>query len=104
MLSRIPFFEDVVPLVRSAHERWDGRGYPDGLAGDEIPLGARIICACDAYNAMITERPYKPAMPPPTRRSPSCAAAAGTQFDPQVVDALLAELESSRQPAARLEA
>ncbi len=59
MLSRIPFFDDVVPVVRSAHERWDGRGYPDGLAGEDIPLGARIICACDAYNAMITERPVQ---------------------------------------------
>ena len=91
MLSRIPFFEEVVPLVRSAHERWDGRGYPDGLAGDDIPLGARIICACDAYNAMITERPYKAAMP----RGAAVAELArcrGTQFDPQVVEALLAEI------------
>ena len=91
MLSRIPFFEDVVPVVRSAHERWDGRGYPDGLAGEEIPLGARIICACDAYNAMVTERPYKAAM----RRGAAVAELArcrGTQFDPQVVEALLAEI------------
>ena len=91
MLARIPFFADVVPLVRSAHERWDGRGYPDGLAGDAIPLGARIICACDAYNAMITVRPYKDAMP----RGAAVAELVrnrGTQFDPDVVDALLAEL------------
>ena len=91
MLARIPFFVEVVPLVRSAHERWDGRGYPDGLAGDAIPLGARIICACDAYNAMTTTRPYKQAMP----RGAAVAELArnrGTQFDPAVVDALLAEL------------
>ena len=91
MLARIPFFADVVPLVRSAHERWDGRGYPDGLAGADIPLGARIICACDAYNAMTTARPYKDAMP----RGAAVAELArnrGTQFDPDVVDALLAEL------------
>jgi putative nucleotidyltransferase with HDIG domain len=91
MLSRIPFFEEVVPLVRSAHERWDGAGYPDALAGDDIPLGARIICTCDAYNAMVTERPYKSAMP----RGAAVAELArcrGTQFDPQVVDALLAEI------------
>jgi diguanylate cyclase (GGDEF)-like protein/putative nucleotidyltransferase with HDIG domain len=91
MLSRIPFFEDVVPVVRSAHERWDGGGYPDGLAGEDIPLGARIICACDAYNAMITERPYKSSMP----RGAAVAELArcrGTQFDPQVVEALLAEI------------
>ena len=51
-----------MPLVRAAHERWDGTGYPDGLAGEEIPLGARILFACDAYDAMTTERPYRPAL------------------------------------------
>jgi diguanylate cyclase (GGDEF)-like protein/putative nucleotidyltransferase with HDIG domain len=91
MLGRIPFFEDVVPLVRSAHERWDGRGYPDRLSGVAIPLGARIICACDAYNAMITQRPYKRAMPVDDAKS-ELRANAGTQFDPDVVTALLAEL------------
>jgi len=91
MLSRIPFFDEVVPLVRSAHERWDGRGYPDGLAGENIPLGARIICACDAYNAMITERPYKAAMPRGKAVS-ELARCRGTQFDPQVVEALLADI------------
>ena len=48
-------------LVRSCHERWDGKGYPDGLAGEDIPLVARIVCACDAYNAMTTDRPYRKA-------------------------------------------
>src|SRR4051812_39472463 len=90
MLERIPFFEQVHPLVRSAHERWDGRGYPDGLAAGEIPLGARIICACDAFHAMTSDRPYRPAM------SVQDAIAelnreAGSQFDPAVVDALVAE-------------
>jgi diguanylate cyclase (GGDEF)-like protein len=94
MLSRIPFFTDVVPLVRWAHERWDGRGYPDGLATVAIPLGARIICACDAYNAMITERPYKVAMPVEAAKV-ELRQNAGTQFDPAVVDALLAELEQA---------
>jgi putative nucleotidyltransferase with HDIG domain len=91
MLSRIPFFETVVPLVRSAHERWDGRGYPDRLRGDAIPLGARIICACDAYNAMITKRPYKDAMPAAEAQA-ELLRNRGTQFDPAVVDALLEEL------------
>jgi diguanylate cyclase (GGDEF)-like protein/putative nucleotidyltransferase with HDIG domain len=91
MLSRIPFFADVVPLVRSAHERWDGRGYPDGLTASDIPLGARIICACDAYNAMTTERPYKAAMPITEAKS-EMRRCAGRQFDPKVVDALLEEL------------
>ncbi|HEX6458684.1 MAG TPA: HD domain-containing phosphohydrolase [Thermoleophilaceae bacterium] len=91
MLERIPFFAPVQPIVRSAHERWDGRGYPDGLAGDEIPLGARIVCACDAFHAMTSDRPYSKA------RSAEEAAAemrrcSGTQFDPRVVEALLADL------------
>jgi HD-GYP domain-containing protein (c-di-GMP phosphodiesterase class II) len=74
-------------LVRSCHERWDGKGYPDGLAGEETPLVARIVCACDAYNAMTTDRPYRQA------RSAEEAlhemeVCAGSQFDPDVVAAL----------------
>ncbi len=77
----------VGTLVRASHERWDGRGYPDGLAGEEIPLGARIVAVCDAYDAMISERCYQHA------RSRTEALAelhrnAGTQFDPAVVDTL----------------
>ena len=53
---------DVGKIVRSCHERWDGRGYPDGLAGNDIPLAARIVFCCDAYNAMTTDRPYRKAM------------------------------------------
>ena len=62
ILSPLEFLADAIPLVRAAHERWDGAGYPDGLAGEEIPLGARILFACDAYEAMTTERPYRPAI------------------------------------------
>jgi HD-GYP domain-containing protein (c-di-GMP phosphodiesterase class II) len=74
-------------VVRSCHEHWDGSGYPDGLAGEEIPLVARIVCACDAFSAMTTDRPYRAA------RSEAEALAemrrcAGTHFDPQVVAAL----------------
>ena len=54
----------VARLVRAAHERWDGRGYPDGLRGEEIPLGARIICACDAYDAMLRGASYREALEP----------------------------------------
>jgi diguanylate cyclase (GGDEF)-like protein/putative nucleotidyltransferase with HDIG domain len=91
MLERIPFFAPVQPIVRSAHERWDGRGYPDGLTAEEIPLGARIVCACDAFHAMTSDRTYSKA------RSAEAAAeelvrCSGTQFDPRVVDALLADL------------
>ena len=75
-------------IVRSHHERWDGRGYPDGLAGEAIPLEARIISCCDSWNAMRTDRPYRKALSYQT----ACAeleANAGLQFDPGVVQTLL---------------
>ena len=87
ILQPVPFFAELVPLVRSSHERWDGRGYPDGLVADEIPLAARIICACDAYSAMTTDRPYRKAMPIETALT-ELRDCAGTQFDSAVVDAL----------------
>jgi diguanylate cyclase (GGDEF)-like protein/putative nucleotidyltransferase with HDIG domain len=98
MLERIPFFEHVHPLVRSAHERWDGRGYPDALAARDIPLGARIICACDAFHAMTSDRPYRTAMPA-TDAIAELRRNSGSQFDPAVVDALAAEalLDLSRR-------
>ena len=77
----------VGKIVRSCHERWDGKGYPDGLAGEEIPLAARIVFCCDAYNAMTTDRPYRKAM----RREDALAEIrdnAGSQFDPTVAAAL----------------
>jgi HD-GYP domain-containing protein (c-di-GMP phosphodiesterase class II) len=90
MLDRVGgFMREVGAIVRGSHERWDGAGYPDGLEGSQIPLEARIITACDAYNAMTTTRPYREAL------APAVAAAelercSGTQFDPIVVEALLA--------------
>jgi HD-GYP domain-containing protein (c-di-GMP phosphodiesterase class II) len=80
---------EVGHVVRSCHERWDGDGYPDGLAGEAIPLAARIVCACDAWSAMTTDRPYRGALSP-TRAAIELRACAGTQFDPQVVAALVA--------------
>ena len=79
--------------MRSCHERWDGTGYPDRLAGEEIPLEARIIFACDAFHAMTTDRPYRKGLPvdEALRR---LASAAGTQFDPAVVDVCLRVLEA----------
>jgi HD-GYP domain-containing protein (c-di-GMP phosphodiesterase class II) len=79
----------VGAIVRSCHERWDGNGYPDGLAGYEIPLPARIVFACDAYNAMTTDRPYRAAMSQETAVE-ELWANAGSQFDPRVVTALAA--------------
>ncbi|MBA2794405.1 MAG: GAF domain-containing protein, partial [Thermoleophilaceae bacterium] len=61
ILSTVDFLKEVLPLVRHEHERWDGHGYPDGLSGEDIPLGSRIILACDAYDAMTTDRPYRAA-------------------------------------------
>jgi HD-GYP domain-containing protein (c-di-GMP phosphodiesterase class II) len=91
ILAPIEFLADVAPLVRGAHERWDGGGYPDGLAGEEIPLGARIVFACDTYDAMTTDRPYRAALPEGEARA-ELRRVAGTQLDPRVVEALLAVL------------
>jgi diguanylate cyclase (GGDEF)-like protein len=76
----------VARLVRSSAERWDGNGYPDGLRAEEIPLGARVVAVCDAYAAMVTERPYSVAMLP-SRAREELERGAGTQFDPDVVAA-----------------
>ena len=86
ILSAAPALVPVAKLVRSSHERWDGDGYPDGLAGEAIPLGARVVAACDAYDAMTTDRPYRPAMPIADALA-EMRRCAGTQFDPRVVDA-----------------
>jgi two-component system cell cycle response regulator len=91
MLERIPFLAPVAPLVRSAHERVDGGGYPDGLKGDEIPRAAMIICTCDAFHAMTSDRSYRKAMDHDAAIA-ELEASAGTQFDETVVAALVAEL------------
>lgn len=78
----------VGEIVRCCHERWDGAGYPDGLSGESIPLPARIVFTCDAYNAMTTDRPYRAAMSLDAALT-ELVANAGTQFDPKVVSALI---------------
>ena len=83
-------------LVRHEHERWDGKGYPDGLAGSAIPLGSRIILACDAYHAMTSDRPYRKAMTHAEAMA-ELTGNAGTQFDPEVVQALVGYLFGRRQ-------
>jgi putative nucleotidyltransferase with HDIG domain len=99
ILSAAPALVPVARLVRSSHERWDGGGYPDGLAGTDIPLGSRIICACDAYDAIVSTRPY----------SASCSSAAalaelaelaGSQFDSDVVHALTHVVRNREHDAA----
>ncbi len=95
IIAPIDQLQDVRGIVRHCHERWDGRGYPDGLAGEDIPVEARIILVCDAYHAMTTDRPYRRRLshPEATRR---LREGAGTQFDPQVVDVCLKVLEKDR--------
>ena len=99
IIAPIDRLQSVRPIVRHCHERWDGRGYPDGVAGENIPLESRIIFVCDAYHAMTTDRPYR-------RRLSHREAvrrlheASGTQFDPQVVEVALQVLEL---PAEELE-
>jgi diguanylate cyclase (GGDEF)-like protein len=83
----------VRPIVRAEHERWDGGGYPDRLKGKEIPVEARIIHACDAFQAMASDRAYRPALPRP-RILEELRNNAGRQFDPEVVAALLTVIES----------
>jgi diguanylate cyclase (GGDEF)-like protein len=95
MVARIPGLEPVAPLVRHAHERWDGGGYPDGLAGEDIPLGARIIAVCDAFHAMTSDRPYRRALEV-DEATVELELHAGTQFDAAVVAALLHELSAAR--------
>jgi diguanylate cyclase (GGDEF)-like protein len=89
ILAAAPALAHAAALVRSSHERWDGHGYPDGLQGDDIPLGARIIFVCDAYDAMRSERPYRQAFTH-RRTVDELKRCAGSQFDPGVVDALMA--------------
>ena len=85
ILAPIDQLEHVRPIVRACHERYDGMGYPDGLAGEEIPLEARIIFVCDAFHAMTTTRPYRDALPTEEAHR-RLLKAAGSQFDPAVVD------------------
>jgi HD-GYP domain-containing protein (c-di-GMP phosphodiesterase class II) len=88
ILAPVEFLAGVRKLVRHEHERWDGAGYPDGLAGEQIPLGARIILACDAFHAMTSDRPYRAAMTT-EQAIAELRRGAGSQFDPRVVAALL---------------
>ena len=91
ILGGVPHLVDVAKAVRHEHERWDGAGYPDGLAGDRIPLASRIVFACDAWHAMTSDRPYRVAMDRASAVQ-ELRSNAGSQFDPEVVDHVLAAL------------
>jgi diguanylate cyclase (GGDEF)-like protein len=88
IVAAAPALADVAPAVRSSHERWDGGGYPDGLAGEAIPLGSRIVAVCDAFDAMIADRPYAAARTVEDALD-ELRRCAGGQFDPIVVEAFV---------------
>jgi diguanylate cyclase (GGDEF)-like protein len=106
ILHGAPALRPAARLVRASHERWDGDGYPDRLRSEEIPLGARVVSVCDAYEAMTADRSYRTAIPPARARQ-ELRRCSGAQFDPAVVDALLSVIESDeddREPDAAYDA
>jgi hypothetical protein len=95
ILRTVPHLGGIAEMVRHSHERWDGGGYPDGLAGEDIPLGSRVILCADAFHAIRSDRPYRPGRPP--RESlREIRRHAGTQFDPAVVEAFEAVVSELR--------
>lgn len=99
ILGAAPALKRAAKLVRWSHERFDGKGYPDGLAGTAIPLGSRIIAVCDAYDAMISDRPYKERVSPAAARA-ELRRCAGAQFDPEVVEVFCAVLRARELESA----
>ncbi|MGH7145252.1 MAG: HD-GYP domain-containing protein [Planctomycetota bacterium] len=102
LLRSIEDLQDVLPIIAHHHERWDGRGYPDGLAAEAIPLWARIVCIADAIDTMATPRKYKPAFPLPQVIS-EIRACSGQQFDPKLVDICVRILETRIREKEALE-
>jgi putative nucleotidyltransferase with HDIG domain len=92
ILADVPFLQPLVPLVLHHHEFFDGNGYPDGIAGDKIPLGARILSVADVFEAMTSNRPYRKALLPDMVVK-ALIAGKGKQFDPRIVDAFLEVLK-----------
>ena len=97
LLGDIEFPWDIRPMVRHHHEAWDGSGYPEGLAGEAIPLAARILCVADVYDALASDRPYRPAFPH-ERTLAIMSAEAGTRLDPALFD-LFRTLDLPAAPA-----
>jgi putative nucleotidyltransferase with HDIG domain len=99
ILQPISFIKDHMHLIRNHHERWDGKGYPDKLAGDDIPLGAQIVAIADAYDAMTSSRPYRKGLPK-KQAAREIRRNTGTQFSQKVSDALMLVLERGASPAS----
>jgi HD-GYP domain-containing protein (c-di-GMP phosphodiesterase class II) len=95
LVRNTPGLEHLAPAIRAEHERWDGKGYPDGLRGEEIPLASRITFVCDAYHAMTSDRPYRPAMSAEEARA-EVEAGIGSQFCPRCGPVFLAVLAESQ--------
>jgi putative two-component system response regulator len=91
LLRNVPYLSGAIPIIRHHHERWDGQGYPDGLAGEAIPLGARIVAVADTYDAMTTERVYHNENTP-EQAIEEIRTGSGTRYDPVVVEAFLSAL------------
>jgi HD-GYP domain-containing protein (c-di-GMP phosphodiesterase class II) len=97
ILEPIEAYAEVVPMVKQHHEWFNGKGYPDGLTGEEINLGARIMAAADVYDALSTDRPYRAAIDP-DQVIEIIKERSGSHFDPMVVDALVEVMENERKP------
>src|SRR4051794_16766152 len=101
ILRSVPGMGAAARLVRHVHERWDGSGHPDGLAGEEIPHGSRVIAACDAYHAMTSPRPWRPALAH-EEAVHELLDGSNTQFDPEIVEVLVGHVNGLRQASAYL--
>ena len=101
VIAAAPALSRVAALVRASHERWDGAGYPDGLAGEAIPLGARIVAVADAFDAMTTAAPVQRPRTPDEALD-ELRRCAGAQFDPAVVVAFCEAWANARRPRRRL--
>ena len=100
ILSAAPDLSTVAELVRASHESFDGSGYPDGLAGDEIPLGARVVTICDAYHAMTSTRPYRERLSRADALE-ELRRCAGQQFDPEIVETFCAMVAPAKRSHTR---
>jgi HD-GYP domain-containing protein (c-di-GMP phosphodiesterase class II) len=100
ILAELPALAAYAPIVRAHHERWDGNGYPFGLKGEQIPFEARVVAVADAFHAMISDRPHRPAI---AQRDAMAILrdGRGTQWDATVVDAMLLLLDAPRTAAGR---